>query len=100
MAMGKAVICTRTTGQTDVVTDHENGLCVPPGDRNAMQEAITLLRGDKGLRRHLGENARRWVETNATLTLWVQRVADALMQAGESHIYPSNPSATPGNNPC
>ena len=30
--MGKAVVCTRTSGQTDVVVDGDNGLYVPPGD--------------------------------------------------------------------
>lgn len=78
MAMGKAVIATRTTGQTDVITDGENGLSVAPGDADGWREAITRLRGDAPLRERLGQNARRWIEENATLGLWAERVAAAV----------------------
>ncbi len=78
MAMGKAVIATRTTGQTDVITDGENGLTVAPGDVAGWREAICRLRGDAVLRTRLGANARRWVEENATLNLWARRVAASL----------------------
>jgi glycosyltransferase involved in cell wall biosynthesis len=43
MAMGKAVICTRTPGQTDVVIDGETGIYVPPGDPIALRAAIERL---------------------------------------------------------
>src|SRR6202011_2152795 len=36
MAMSRAVICTRTPGQTDVVVEGENGRYVPPGDPSAL----------------------------------------------------------------
>ena len=78
MAMGKAVIATRTTGQTDVITDGENGLSVAPGDAAGLRDAITRLRGDASLRAHLGENARRWVEDHATLDLWAECLAAAV----------------------
>jgi len=78
MAMGKAVIATRTTGQTDVITDGENGLTVAPGDVVGWREAICRLRGDAALRARLGGNARRWVEENATLELWAERIAAAV----------------------
>lgn len=78
MAMGKAVIATRTTGQTDVITDGENGLSVAPGDIAGWREAISCLRGDAVLRERLGRNGRRWVAENATLDLWAERVAAAI----------------------
>jgi glycosyltransferase involved in cell wall biosynthesis len=78
MAMGKAVIVTRTTGQKDVVIDEENGLTVPPGDVPALRQAIVRLQTDEALRQRLGRNAQRWVQENATLTLWVDRIAAAL----------------------
>jgi len=78
MAMGKAVVATRTTGQTDVITDGENGLTVAPGDVAGWREAICRLRGDTALRARLGGNARRWVEENATLDLWAERIAAAV----------------------
>ena len=78
MAMGKAVITTCTSGQTDVITDGENGLTVAPGDVMGWQESITRLRNDNALRVRLGYNARRWVEEHATLDRWAARIAQAM----------------------
>ena len=78
MAMGKAVIATRTAGQTDVITDGENGLTVAPGDVAGWRDAIGRLRGDAALRQRLGSKARQWVEKNATLDLWAGRIAGAM----------------------
>lgn len=78
MAMGKPVIVTQTTGQTDVIQAEENGLTVPPGDIEAWKQAISRLRKDATLRKRLGNNARTWVERNATLTLWVDNIVGAL----------------------
>ena len=79
MAMGKPVIATRTTGQTDVIVDGENGLYVPPSDPDAFACAIRRLCDDRDLRRHLGDNARSWIEANATLDRWASTIADAIM---------------------
>jgi glycosyltransferase involved in cell wall biosynthesis len=84
MAMGKAVVATRTTGQTDVITDGENGLVVAPGDVAGWRLAITRLRDDDALRERLGRNARRWVEENAALDRWAARLAEAVCQAAGS----------------
>jgi Glycosyltransferase len=78
MSMGKAVIVTQTTGQTDVVTDGENGITVAPGDVEGWRAALRRLLGDEALRQRLGDNARAWVETHATLDHWVQNVVSAL----------------------
>ena len=84
MAMGKAVIATRTTGQTDVITDGENGLVVAPGDVAGWRRAIARLRGDDALRERLGRSARRWVEENAALDRWAARLAEAVYEAAWS----------------
>ncbi len=81
MAMGKAVIATRTAGQTDVIIEGVTGLTVPPGDVAAWRRAITRLREDASLRERLGRNARRWVEEHATLDRWTGRLATALQHA-------------------
>ncbi len=84
MAMGKAVAATRTTGQTDVITDGENGLLVAPGDVAGWRRAITRLQDDDGLRERLGRNARRWVEENAALDRWAARLAQSVSEAARS----------------
>jgi glycosyltransferase involved in cell wall biosynthesis len=92
MAMGKAVIVTETTGQRDVVVHGENGLTTPPGDVPAWKEAIVRLRNDAVLRERLGRNARRWIEENATLTLWVDNIVngirDSVPQRPDKTRYP------------
>ena len=101
MAMGKAVIATRTTGQTDVITDGENGLVVAPGDVAGWRRAIARLRDDDALRERLGRNARRWVEENAALDRWARRLAEAVDEAagnvpqeqGRRHACSSTPGA-------
>lgn len=88
MAMGKSVIVTRTTGQTDVVTEGENGLTVAPGDVAELRQAILRLQNDPFLRERLGQNALQWVQENATLTQWVSHLATALQvsSAGAPNI--------------
>ncbi len=81
MAMGKAVIATRTGGQAEVVIEGVTGLSVAPGDVAGWRRAVALLRADAALRERLGHNARRWVEENATLERWAGRVRQALRDA-------------------
>ena len=78
MAMGKPVIATQTTGQTDVIAPGENGLFVPPGDVEGWRRAIRGLLDDPARGARLGQNARRWVERHATLDRWVGEIAGAL----------------------
>lgn len=61
MAMGKAVIATRTSGTIDYIIHMENGMFVEPADPTGLKEAIDMLLRDAGLRKRLGENARESV---------------------------------------
>ncbi len=90
MAMGKAVIATRTTGQTDVIEDGVTGLTVAPGDVDGWRAAITRLRTDAALRERLGRAARRWVEENATLDRWAGRLAEAVHAASRPASGPAD----------
>lgn len=81
MAMGKAVIATRTVGQADVIVDGETGLTVAPGDVEGWRMAIRMLLSDPVQRERLGRNGRRWLEENATLGRWAERIATAICQA-------------------
>lgn len=81
MAMGKTVIVTRTTGQTDVITHGENGIVVPANDPDTWEREIHRLLANPAERRRLGENARRWVEDNATLDRWTATIADSIRES-------------------
>jgi glycosyltransferase involved in cell wall biosynthesis len=85
MAMAKAVIVSRTTGQTDVVIDGVTGLNVPPGDASALRQAIVQLREDSDLRAKLGASARTWLEQNASLDRWVDNIVKAVWSAGNKY---------------
>jgi glycosyltransferase involved in cell wall biosynthesis len=61
MYAGKAVIATRNGGLTDVVVDGETGLLVPPGDPQALREAIQSLLNDRARLDHMGRMAKQRV---------------------------------------
>jgi glycosyltransferase involved in cell wall biosynthesis len=74
MAMGKAVICTRTPGQTDVVEEGDTGLYVPPQDPAALRQAIQSLMDNPQEATRLGANGRKRVETEMNLEAYVSRL--------------------------
>ncbi len=80
MAMGKAVIVSRTRGQRDVIQDGVNGIYVPPGDAEALRHAITGLLASPERAAQLGANARRTIESGMSLDLWTDRIADVIRQ--------------------
>jgi len=80
MAMGKAVVCSQTPGQTDVVIDGDNGVYVPPGDAVALRRAIERLLAEPAEAARLGANGRRWVEQHADLDAYIAELA-ALVRA-------------------
>lgn len=80
MAMGKAVICSRTRGQVDVIEDGVTGIYVPVGDAEAMRQAIVSLWNDPERARRMGAAAREHVLKHHTLeqfTSLVRSAADA-----------------------
>jgi glycosyltransferase involved in cell wall biosynthesis len=81
MAMGKCVIVTRTRGQTDTIVDGENGIYVPPGDVAALRSAIQGALADPERTARIGAAARAYIERNATLELFVQRIAETVRES-------------------
>ena len=75
MAMGKAVVVTRSRGQVDVVRDGETGLYVPPGDPGALRAAVERLLDDPEEADRMGRAGRELAESRHTLDGWVSAVA-------------------------
>lgn len=75
MAMGRAVICSRTPGQTDVIVDGETGIYVPHGDPHALRAAIDYLASHPDVAAHMGQAGRRRVEQSMNLDCYVERLA-------------------------
>jgi glycosyltransferase involved in cell wall biosynthesis len=81
MAMERAVVCTRTRGQTDVVVDGVSGVYVPPGDAAALRSALNALLDDPDRARRLGAAGRHFVETECDIEVYARRLADATHEA-------------------
>jgi glycosyltransferase involved in cell wall biosynthesis len=78
MAMGRAVICSRTRGQTDVVADGVTGVYVPPGDSAAMRSAVQDLLDDPDRCARLGAAGRRFVVEQCDVVPYARRLASAV----------------------
>ena len=62
MAAGLPVVASAVGGVPELVVDGETGLLVPPGDADALADALERVLGDAELRRRMGEAARRRAE--------------------------------------
>jgi glycosyltransferase involved in cell wall biosynthesis len=76
MAMGKAVICSRTLGQTDVIVDGETGIYVPPGDVAALRNAIQHLLDHPDVADRMGAAGRALVDAEMSLDRYTVRLAE------------------------
>lgn len=101
MAMGKAVIVSRTQGQVGVVSGpmmrahgfdgqiieqpahHANGIYVPPGDAAALSAAIRYLLDNPAVAAEMGANGRRLAAETMNVDLFARRIG-ALVRNGHS----------------
>jgi len=90
MAMGKCIVVTKTEGQTDTIVDGVTGVYVPPGDPLAMRRAIEGLLANPERAREIGRNARRFIEQEAGLDVFVERMKRAVL-AGHAARFPAAP---------
>jgi glycosyltransferase involved in cell wall biosynthesis len=74
MATGLAVIASRQGSIDRTVDDGENGLLVPPGDVEALTEAITTLAGDTAMRERLGAAGRQKIAGEQTWEAMARRI--------------------------
>ncbi len=82
MACGLPVIVTKVGGNTELV-DEENGICVPPGDVDALATAMIKLIRDSSLRSRMGkaslEKLKRcfsWQRSLMELELYYRRLLE------------------------
>ncbi len=87
MSMGKAVVCTRTTGQTDAIVDGETGVYVPPADVERLRVAIQRLLDDPAAATVLGQAGQRWVRTHADIDVYSDRLAEVVRSTAPDRDY-------------
>lgn len=95
-ACGRPVVATDIPGCREIVRDGETGLLVPPRDYKALAAAIERLVADPDLCRHMGENARRLVDTEFS----VEKVNQETLKLYERLLYDSNSTERPGKCHC
>lgn len=61
MSCGIPSVATRVEGTSELVTDRENGLLVPPRNPEKLAEGILTLLEDEALRKRIGANAREHI---------------------------------------
>jgi glycosyltransferase involved in cell wall biosynthesis len=83
-AMGRAVICTASPGQTGLLEPGINCLRVPPGDPQALRAAIVELWNDPDRCAQMGAAGRRAVEERHNLAQWRVALATAVRDAASA----------------
>jgi hypothetical protein len=81
MALGKPLVVTGCPWMTDYIEDGETGRLVPPGDADALAQAVGALLADPAKRRRLGENARREALAGMSLRHYADRVLAVVDEA-------------------
>jgi glycosyltransferase involved in cell wall biosynthesis len=74
MAMGKAVICTRTPGQTDVIVEGKNGRYVAAQDAAALRKAIVDLLDNPAETEAMGRAGKQLVDEEMSLERYTERL--------------------------
>jgi glycosyltransferase involved in cell wall biosynthesis len=78
LARGRPVVATRTGGLPEVVREGETGLLVPPGDPQALADAIAGLAADPAGARAMAASGRADVERRFDTRVARARVEDEL----------------------
>ena len=77
MSMGKAVVAPAMDNIRDIIDDEESGLLFEPGSAVALASAIRRMIADEGLRRRLGEQARRRIVERLNWRQNARRIIEA-----------------------
>lgn len=75
MRTGKPTVAARGSAAEEVVVDGETGVLVPPGDPQALAQALSILLCQPSLARSLGEAGRRRYEEHFTAAAFYDRLA-------------------------
>lgn len=80
MAAAKPIVATNLPAIAEVIAHERNGLLVPPGDADALADALRQLRDDPSLRTRLATQAA----TDSQAYTWAERAQRILKFVGEN----------------
>ena len=78
--MAKPLIATDTGGTPEIVEEERTGILFPPGESQALADALERLASDPDLRRRMGEAGRRRVVKHFTIQKNVQKTEAAYLR--------------------
>ena len=93
-AMGLPLVSTRVSGIPELVRHGQTGLLVPPGDPDALVEAIMSLAANPKMRTQLGKNARTLVEAEFSIESSADRLAVLFQHTCQEWMGSSDESLT------
>jgi glycosyltransferase involved in cell wall biosynthesis len=76
MSCGRAVVASRIGSTPDMIEDGVSGLLIDQGDVDALTDRLGRLAADAGLRRRLGEAARRKAEAEFDVRVTARRLVE------------------------
>jgi len=82
-AAGKPIICCSSGQPARYVSETKSGIIVGPGDHEALAKATIELKENPSLARMMGENGRKYVETEAsieTVGLQMKEIFETLLE--------------------
>ena len=85
MAMEKAVICSKTRGQVDLIEDGKTGIYVPPGDPRALRNAIQHLWSNPDVARNMGREARAFIDRYYSMDGFVMSIKQVVQDVIEEY---------------
>lgn len=90
MAMGKAVICSRTKGQVDVIKEGVTGIYVQQGDPDSLREAIKYLWEHPEEADRMGREGRKQIELNNTWEHFIENVKEVAQEVINEKLRKGN----------
>ena len=84
MMAGRAHICSDNGAQPEYVTNGVNGLLVPPGDEEALAQAINQLLNDTATRSRLGSQAQHDFQEKLDYPVFYQKMTELYRQLLEN----------------
>jgi glycosyltransferase involved in cell wall biosynthesis len=81
-ARGRGVVGSRAGGIPDIVEDGVTGILVPPGDPEALAQALMRVLSDRALAQSLADGARadaaRWLQTPEQFAARMRALVDEM----------------------
>lgn len=74
LAAGKAAVASNVGGVSSLIKDNHTGLLVSPRDSEALAGGISVLLNDPSLRKRLGANGQRFVESDFNINVMADKV--------------------------